>query len=204
MNNVKSRMKIAYGRCRPTNGVAAFLFLAISLFILQSCGSSCEETREAYLVAELENESGATLSAINVWGLGQQATYVETLADTVTTWNEVTGEVYDTIIYTRVYADDLMLSETSPETLEFFLNPEAEETRLRLQITATANDETVQVDDTLTVRYTAEPYLIDMECGCTIRFDIQSVEMTNHLLRDITIDSKTITNKANVNLTITY
>ena len=102
MNNVKSRMKIAYGRCRPTNGVAAFLFLAISLFILQSCGSSCEETREAYLVAELENESGATLSAINVWGLGQQATYVETLADTVTTWNEVTGEVYDTIIYTRV------------------------------------------------------------------------------------------------------
>lgn len=150
---------------------------------LSSCGNGCEETRETFCVASLYAETGLSISTLYAWGIGQQR-----VADTLS----ATG-----------YSDSLMLEVSSPEQLEFILQPDTTVTRIRLQMTVTG-DSTYQVEDTLTIRYDARPVFLNMDCGCTVFFTIREVNTTGHLLLGTSIEKAEITNTEDVNISLLY
>lgn len=192
---------------RPRRDGAALpcALLACGLLpLLASCGSNgCEETRQAYCVVEMKSVSGASVAQLYVWGIGQMGQHA-TRIDSVFTFNPETGGFDTTVVSTPVMVDSLMLAVSSPETLELSLRPDTTETRLLFMATARTDTVTAQYFDTLTLRYDAAPYFIDMECGCSIRYRLHELEATSHLIRGASITNDVITNSEHVNIRIEY
>lgn len=162
------------------------LFLsALSLLtLLTSCGGvGCEETRETYCIAELNPVSGTKIENVYVYGIGQGKGEKDSLG---------------------IAADEEMLYALNPETLDFILNPDTTVTTLRLQITASLENEKFQIDDTLFVAYEPRPYFLNMECGCSVFFTLKSISTTHNLIQDVTIKRNEITNAQNINLSIEF
>jgi hypothetical protein len=146
--------------------------------VLTSCGSNgCEETRESYCTVQLRSTTQTTLQSVSVWALSDR------FAD----------------------GDSLMISgESSPTELSIILNPDTTETRLRIQFNGRADNEALQLEDTLTLTYEPYPYFIDMECGCSVRFELIDASSTYNFIQDVYLKQTTITNEAAVNLLIEY
>ncbi len=171
--------------------------------MLGSCGNNgCEETRETYLYTQLTATGRISLTSLYAWGIGQQS-QVSYVYDTVRVQRD-DASVYDSIVQREVRVDSLMLSASSPSSLEFILRPDTNFTQIRLQCTISDNGDAYQYDDTLSVWYEAYPYFIDMECGCSVFFDIRQVEVTNHLFRDVILKQSTISNEESVNVILRY
>lgn len=157
-----------------SKAVASSLLL---LTLLSGCGNNgCEEIRESYCLTSLKSVSSAGITSLYAWGIGDLSHL----------------------------SDSLMLSASNPTEMELRLDPNAEQTQIRLQMTTTYYGETSQREDTLTIRYKVDPHFIDMECGCTVYFTIQSAECTKNFLRDIRITNPIVSNEENVNLTIDF
>lgn len=118
----------------------------------------------------------------------------------------VTGRTISTL-YTYAItneADSLMSVDTKPNNLELILEPGVSSTQFMLLMTINDNGDLYQYADTLTVSYESFAHFIDMECGCSIYFDILDAQVTNQTLRGVTIKHSQITNEENINLTIEY
>jgi hypothetical protein len=145
---------------------------------LTSCGSNgCEETRETYCTVQLKSTTQTTLQSVSVWAISDR--FAE--------------------------GDSLMISgESAPTELSLILNPDTTETRLRIQFNGRADNESVQLTDTLTLRYEPYAHFIDMECGCSVYFDLKEAETTYNFIQDIYLRQTTITNDPTVNILIEY
>ena len=88
--------------------------------------------------------------------------------------------------------------------LEFILRPDTTFTQIRMQCTVNDNGDLFQYDDTLSIRYEVFPYFIDMECGCSMFFTIQDVEVTRNLFNNIILKQAEITNNEAVNIILQY
>ena len=156
--------------------------LTISLLcalLFSSCaGNGCEENREAYCGAEFRGVSGATLSRMSVWGIGQGLASEK--------------------------SDSLMYSGAPSTHIEWMLNPDTTSTRLRILFTGVVDREQVQVVDTLTFSYKAEPYFLNMECGCSVFYQLEELSSTNHFIYDARIVRREITNEENIHILIEY
>ena len=153
---------------------AAIVVLANALMLLPSCGNNGCEETR-------ESYFSATLTA--------------------------TGRISLTKLYAwalTANGDSLMTSASSPTSLELMLRPDTTETRIRLQCTIDDSGDEYQYDDTLTIGYQPNPYFLDMECGCSMFYDITEVSVTDHLFKGITINNSEITNEETVNITLTY
>jgi hypothetical protein len=159
----------------PLTAVAALLAVAAGC---ASCGSNgCEETRESYCTAQLKSTTQTTLSSVSVWALSDRFTD----------------------------GDSIMISgESSPTELSLILDPDTTETRLRIQFNGRADNEALQLEDTLTLRYEPYAYFIDMECGCSVRFELKEVTSTYNFIQDVFLKQTTITNDPAVNLLLEY
>lgn len=100
--------------------------------------------------------------------------------------------------------DSLMTIATSPTEMEFILKPDTTCTKIRLECTINDSGDLYQSDDTLTITYEYYPYFLDMECGCSLFFDIQEATITNHVFKGITLKNKEITNEEKTNIELTY
>ena len=157
----------------------ALTLALIGAVLFSSCaGNGCEENREAYCVAEFRGVSGATLSRMSVWGIGQGL---------------ATGS-----------SDSLMYSGAPAANIEWMLDPDTTSTRLRILFTGVVDREQVQVIDTLTFTYKAEPYFLNMECGCSVFYQLEELTSTNHFIYDARIVRREITNEENIHLLIEY
>lgn len=175
---------------------------AVAMTALTSCGNDgCQETRESYCVADMRSVSGARITLLSVWGIGQQR---QTVLAVDTVYYVEDGVLLDSLAYHPALADSLMISESSPTNISLILSPDTTITRLRMQFMATIDTTHVQVEDTLTLTYESHPYFIDMECGCSIFFTLQSLETTTHFVRSALIKRNDITNEADINLVIEY
>lgn len=155
--------------------------VAIFWVLLTSCSNGCEETRESYCLADLTSSSGAKINLLYAYGIGQ-------------------GGVQDS---TSV-EDEVMLTASSPSSLEFILNPDTTFTDIRLQMNITLDGDAFQYTDTLHFEYIPHPYFLDMECGCSMYFSLNNVTSTNNFIRSVTLKRKEITNEENTNIIIEY
>jgi hypothetical protein len=161
----------------PIVTLLSALTTAVGIATLGSCSNGCEETRESYCTAQLKATTQTTLQSVSVWALSDRFTD----------------------------GDSLMISgESSPTELSLILDPDTTVTRLRLQFNGRADNEALQLDDTLTLRYEPYAHFIDMECGCTVYFDLQEATSTYNFIQDIFLKQTTITNEAAVNVLIEY
>lgn len=174
------------------------------LLTLVSCGSNgCEETRQAYCIVEMKATGSARITQLYVWGIGQMGQHV-VHTDSVFTVDPETGRRDTTLVSASTAVDSLMYATTSPDQLELLLRPDTTETRLLFLATVRQEDETKQLSDTLTLLYDASPYFLDMECGCSIRYQLHGLSSTHHLIRDARITNDIITNTEHVNIRIEY
>lgn len=100
--------------------------------------------------------------------------------------------------------DSLKLSTSSPTSIEFNLKPDTTFSRFRLQCIYMDLDDAIMIDDTLTVNYQSYPYYLDMECGCSIFYDIEAVDVTRHLFKSISLENKEISNDEKTNIILKY
>jgi hypothetical protein len=98
----------------------------------------------------------------------------------------------------------MISGESSPTELSLILDPDTTETRLRIQFNGRADNEALQLEDTLTLRYEPYAYFIDMECGCSVRFELKEVTSTYNFIQDVFLKQTTITNDPAVNLLLEY
>lgn len=151
---------------------------------ISSCANGCEEIRESYCYVELLSTSGAKINQLYAYGIGQGH-----------------GEVIDTL---GTKGDSVMLQASNPQSLEFILNPNDTKTDIRLQMNITLDGDKYQYDDTIHIAYDSYPHLIDMDCGCTVYFDLKEVSHTKNFLREIRIIKSEITNEESLNIHIEY
>lgn len=165
--------------------ISIFVVIAsiVTSIIIASCGNNgCEQTREVYCLADLSSLSGAKINQLYAYGIGQ-------------------GGSTDSV---GAAIDDIMLSESSPTSLEFILNPDTTFTDIRLQFNITLDGDSFQHEDTLHFSYDAHPFFLDMECGCSVFFTLNEISSTNNFIRNVSIKRKEITNEENINIIIEY
>lgn len=152
----------------------------LALTLLSACDNGCEQTREAYCALQLTATSGAKLTKLS---LGT-AVLADTLsAEGQPVWNEV-----------------LFATSSTASQYEVILDPNANTTVLHFDIHYSSYDEPFQAKDTLTLHYEVAPYYLDMECGCTLRYELQAVDCTGHLLRNVRIVRSEVSNEPTVNI----
>lgn len=100
--------------------------------------------------------------------------------------------------------DSLMTLANAPTEMEFILKPDTTFTQIRLACTINEDDDLFQFDDTLMIKYEYYPYFLDMECGCSIYFNIQEATITNNVFKSIKLKNNEITNEEKVNIELTY
>ncbi len=176
--------------------------LAGICLLTPSCGNNgCEETRESYLYTQLTATSGMTLNTLYAWGIGQQGGtgYVYDTIEVVTA-----DTTYDSIAVSTVVVDSLMLSESSPTSLELILDPDTTYTEIRLEGWVDDNGDEYIYNDTLRIWYESYAYFLDMECGCSMYFTIHDAQITQHLFKNIILKKTEVTNDETTNLILQY
>lgn len=157
--------------------------------MLTSCGNNgCEETRESYLLVQFKSTSGLSLDQLSTYGIVQD----------------------DSII-------SILSSESEPSEVEFTLRPDTNYTQFLLNCIASELTDTTQYISMLHLWYSRQPYFLDMECGCSMQYMIDSARIeavsssstdlqgqTKKLFRDCTIKNYHIINEENVNIILEY
>lgn len=100
--------------------------------------------------------------------------------------------------------DSLKLSVSTPNALEFNLKPDTTFTAFRLQCIYDDLGDAYQIDDTLTVHYESYPYYLNMECGCSMFYVINDINVTNHMFKSLSVESNEITNNEKINIILKY
>lgn len=155
------------------------LLLLITSCLLVACSNNgCEETREAYCTAELRGVTGASLTSLSIWGIGQGGATDKT--------------------------DSLMYEGAPSEHISLMLNPDTTATRLRLLFTGVVDRERVQIADTITLLYDVSPYFLNMECGCSVFFTLKELITTHNFIYEAGITRKEITNEEAINFVLDY
>lgn len=75
-----------------------------------------------------------------------------------------------------------------------------------LLVTGTYVDfgDSFQETDTVRLEYTRQPYFLDMNCGCTVNYELQSVESTHHLFTEVEVVDPVILTESGINMTFVY
>lgn len=100
--------------------------------------------------------------------------------------------------------DSLKIKVKTPTDLELNLKPDTTVTRFRLQCIFDDLGDDYQTNDTLIVRYTSFPYYLNMECGCSMFYAIEEVSITDHLFKNLTLESNEISNEEKTNIILKY
>lgn len=61
-----------------------------------------------------------------------------------------------------------------------------------------------QLTDTVEICYTTQPYYLDMACGCTMNYEIQSVRSTHHLFHTVNVVDPVVLTESGINLAFEY
>ena len=120
---------------------------------------------------------------------------------------KATGRVSLSSVYAwalTAEGDSLMTYATSPTEMELMLQPDTTGTRIRLHCTVNDNGDPYEYDDTLSLSYESYPYFLNMECGCSVYFDISEATVTQHLFKSLTLKNNEITNDEKVNIVLAY
>ena len=76
--------------------------------------------------------------------------------------------------------------------IDLELNPKSTHTTMILDCSYSDYGDYYTSSDTVEIDYTVEPKFLDMECGCTVLFQINNVTSTRHLFSNLIINEDNI------------
>lgn len=89
--------------------------------------------------------------------------------------------------------------------IDLQLNPKSNHTTLILDCSYSDYGDLYTTSDTALILYTVEPHFLDMECGCTVRFHIDDVRTTSHLISNVIVsDPDVVADGSSTNLIFEY
>lgn len=144
-----------------------------------SCDNGCEQKRENFLHTSFVSSSGRTLRNMEI-----------RLASTP---DDPTPD--DGYILTKI---------TKFEDVELDLNPNDSVTYFIVSSTYTDFGDSFQLLDTVRIEYSTQSYFLDMNCGCTINYELLSVETTHNLFSEVEVLDPIVLTDTEMNLLFKY
>lgn len=139
-----------------------------------SCDNGCEQNRENFMHVSFTSSSGRVLRGMEI----------------ILTSNDTTG---------------YMITDIKDfSNLELDLNPNDSVTCLFISSTYTDFGDSFQLIDTIRIDYTTQAYYLDMNCGCTVHYELQSVLSTHHLFHSVEVVDPLVLPDTQMNLRFEY
>lgn len=152
---------------------------------LASCSNGCEESRDSMCGIAYTSVSGNAMQRISIISLRKSVV--------------IDGKE-------QVFADSTFrVLNSGATTQELRLDPNDTHTAFAMDMIFKSFGDSYTARDTLNVWYTPETHYIDMECGCTVFFNIDSINTTNNLITNAIIKDNVVMNvSSQINIELEY
>lgn len=157
---------------------------ALSLTIA-SCSNGCEESRDSLCGITYTSVSGNELKRVSIHSLRKSVI--------------IDGKE-------QVFPDSTFrILNSSSTTQELRLDPNDKHTAYAMDLIFQTFGDNYITSDTLDIWYTPETHYLDMECGCTVYFTIDSVHSTHNLITNAIIRDSVVMNvSSQINIELEY
>ena len=147
-----------------------------------SCENGCEQMRESFMHITFTGSTSRSLKGVSIDAYGRKP-------------QEPADEMqlqYSTTKFTK-YSD-----------IELELNPNDSIVAFLLHFDYQDYGDNFQANDTVLILYQPNGRFLDMECGCTVDYEIKEIVTTHNLLEDIQITDPVIHTESGINLELIY
>lgn len=163
-----------------------FTIIALAtLWIMASCSNGCEETRDSMCGLSFTSINGYQMKQVSIYSL--RKSYI------------LDGKEV-------VFPDSTFrILNSSTPIQELRLDPNDKHTSYAMYLIYEAFGDHFAVLDTLDIWYTTETHYLDMECGCTVYFNLDSIRSTNNLVSNSRISNGVVSNTSSqINIDLEY
>ena len=167
---------------RRSNILILLIGMALSVLGVASCDNGCEQMRESFMHISFTSTTSRSLRSLNIDAHGRK----EGLAMSDST----------TLQYT--------LPASKFDNIELELNPNDSLVTLVLRCEYQDYGDKFLANDTVRIAYTVNGRFLDMECGCTVDYNINDVRFTRNLLEEVKISDPLIHTESGINLELIY
>lgn len=152
---------------------------------LASCSNGCEESRDSMCGLSFVSTSGSEMRQMSIYSL--RKSYI------------LEGKE-------QIFPDSTFRILNSRATIqELRLDPNDKHTRYAMNMIYQSYGDNYVISDTLDVWYTPETHYLDMECGCTVYFNIDSIRSTNNLITTANVKNNVVSNSSSqINIELEY
>lgn len=147
-----------------------------------SCENGCEQMRESFMHITFTGSTSRSLKGVSIDAYGRKP-------------QEATDKMqlqYSTTKFTK-YSD-----------IELELNPNDSIVAFLLHFDYQDYGDNFQANDTVLILYQPNGRFLDMECGCTVDYEIKEIVTTHNLLENIQITDPVIHTESGINLELIY
>lgn len=167
---------------KRSNILILLIGMALSVLGVASCDNGCEQMRESFMHISFTATTSRSLRSVNIDAHGRK----EGMAMSDST----------TLQYT--------LPVSKFDNIELELNPNDSIVTLVLRSEYQDYGDKFQANDTVRIAYTVNGRFLDMECGCTVDYNITDVRFTKNLLEEVKISDPLVFTESGVNLELIY
>ncbi len=156
--------------------------MVLALLGVMSCDNGCEQMRESFMHISFISTTSRTLRTLEIDAHGRREGMV--MSDSTTLQYTFKVNKFDNI--------------------ELELNPNDSLVTFVLRCDYQDYGDKFQANDTVRIAYNANGRFLDMECGCTVDYEIQNITTTHNLLEDVRITDPQIHTESGINLELVY
>lgn len=152
---------------------------------LASCSNGCEESRDSMCGITYTSVTGSNLQRLSIHSLRKSVV--------------IDGKE-------QVFPDSTFrILNSSATSQELRLDPNDKHTAYAMDLIYQSYGDNYIACDTLDIWYTPETHYLDMECGCTVYFTIDSVHSTGNFITNAVIrDNVVMNSSAQTNIELEY
>lgn len=167
---------------KRSNILILLIGMALSVLGVASCDNGCEQMRESFMHISFTATTSRSLRSVNIDAHGRK----EGMAMSDST----------TLQYT--------LPVSKFDNIELELNPNDSIVTLVFRSEYQDYGDKFQANDTVRIAYTVNGRFLDMECGCTVDYNITDVRFTKNLLEEVKISDPLVFTESGINLELIY
>lgn len=156
--------------------------MVLALLGVMSCDNGCEQMRESFMHISFISTTSRTLRTLEIDAHGRREGIV--MSDSTTLQYTFKVNKFDNI--------------------ELELNPNDSLVTFVLRCDYQDYGDKFLANDTVRIAYAANGRFLDMECGCTVDYEIQNITTTHNLLEDVRITDPQIHTESGINLELVY
>lgn len=167
------------------NLTSLIVLSVLALLSAVSCSNGCEETRDSMCGLSFVSTSGNEMMQMSLYSL--RKSYV------------LNGKE-------QVFPDSTFrILNSRAKMQELRLDPNDKHTRFAMYMIYQSFGDNYAISDTLDIWYTPETHYLDIECGCTVYFNIDSIRSTHNLITTANVKNNVVSNSSSqINIELEY